>query len=797
MPAVSRKSLASAPTTPVPDGTSDPDGTSGPDGFTLVEFAPTRPLPSYLIAVAVGPFDIVNAPKAPGIDVPIRLVVTRGHAARTQTAAAMIGPLLAIIRDYLAIPVPFPKIDFVSVPEFSGAMENPGLITIASHIVLIDETHSLHQQRLLALVIAHELAHLWFGDLVTPDNWRDLWLNEGFATWMTDKALNAWDPQRRVPLTQVEEKFETFAIDLSGESRPVRRPVSHRAEFEDMFHHLTYIKGSAIISMIESWTGATQFRSFVRDYVRTYADQSIASEDMIAVLERTTAAGFIDPVSGVQAGDDVGGAPGDSSGPTTRSAPDWRWGPILKSFLERPGVPLVRAQLMCQGADVRVALEQLALRNSYPAPPEHEHHLEPEPQAPWHIPLCMRYGDDDTAARTCTVLQTSAATVDLPTNSCPAWLVVNGDAGGYFLSAMADAQVHALTRASGPTTAGQPGLSEREATELALSLRLLLDHELISFDTALASATGLAQDRDASRHRLMALVGLWRDIGDILLAGTAESVQQRFADRVRQVFGRRAHELGMVRRVDDDNDDILLRPPLVEFVGSHGRDPALRRRAHQLAQGWLRDDGAIAPGLIATTLRMAAIGGGQPWYHRLLRTFGRSESDDATRRQVLLSALAGLAASSSDPVLQHQIMELARDRRLSREERYRLLADVVRVHDAVPAGLDWFERNQRALVRDRHTNLLTLVPIIEASLCSSRALERAAALGMGIGGSASQSAPLKRYYAEVLQRARQRSGRCEHFRRQYRQRAIEVFSDGVSRHFHGQKSRIATSYPRQ
>ncbi len=167
--------------TPVASETADPDG-----GRTFA-FAPTKPLPSYLVAFGVGPFDVVNAGTAGRNRTPIRMIVPKGHAAEARWAAETTGPILEVLEDYFGIPYPYEKLDDLAIPQTVGfgAMENAGLITYSSSLLLAkpaDET--IAQRRRYASVCAHETAHQWFGDYVTTAWWDDIWLNEAFATWM-------------------------------------------------------------------------------------------------------------------------------------------------------------------------------------------------------------------------------------------------------------------------------------------------------------------------------------------------------------------------------------------------------------------------------------------------------------------------------------------------------------------------------------------------------------------------------------------------------------------------------------
>jgi alanyl aminopeptidase len=168
------------------------------DGMKTVKFAETKPLPSYLVALSVGDLDLVDAGTAGKKNTRIRIVVPRGRGAEAQFAAETTPAILNLLEDYFGIPYPYDKLDEVAVPSFGGAMENAGQVSYSSSLILAKpENDSVQRQRMWMSVAAHELAHQWFGDLVTPAWWDDIWLNEGFADWMMNKIVGWYRPEWR------------------------------------------------------------------------------------------------------------------------------------------------------------------------------------------------------------------------------------------------------------------------------------------------------------------------------------------------------------------------------------------------------------------------------------------------------------------------------------------------------------------------------------------------------------------------------------------------------------------------
>ena len=209
-------------------------------GNTLFRFEETRPLPSYLVAVAVGPFDLIEGGTT---KTPLRIIAPNGQAQHGRFVLENTGRWIQYLEEYLGMALPFPKLDFIAVPVFGGAMENPGLVTFSSGILLTRPPANAEQRRRAAGVTSHELAHMWFGNLVTPAGWNDLWLNEAFATWLSDKVVANWEPGRASEVLDVADKSTAYAVDHEIGGRRVRQAMTSRQDIRDAFDPITYRKG--------------------------------------------------------------------------------------------------------------------------------------------------------------------------------------------------------------------------------------------------------------------------------------------------------------------------------------------------------------------------------------------------------------------------------------------------------------------------------------------------------------------------------------------------------------------------
>ena len=234
----------------------DNDGNGG----RRLTFAPTPPLSSYLVALVVGP--LVASPVEVARDVPIATWTTPEKRQLTAFAQDIAAAVLPRLEDYFGLPYPFGKLDQVGVPDFeAGAMENAGAVTFREVALLVDPaTAPLAVQKRVAEVITHELAHQWFGNLVTMVWWDDLWLNEAFATWMAYKIVDDWRPSWRMWMDFEAGKGAALALDALVSTHPIRAEVNNADEAGETFDAITYEKGGAVLRMIEGFLGADRFR---------------------------------------------------------------------------------------------------------------------------------------------------------------------------------------------------------------------------------------------------------------------------------------------------------------------------------------------------------------------------------------------------------------------------------------------------------------------------------------------------------------------------------------------------------
>ncbi|MEP6863321.1 MAG: M1 family metallopeptidase [Deltaproteobacteria bacterium] len=362
-----------------------PTGTVALDAtHERIAFAATRPLPSYLVAFAVGPFEVLDAGKGKS-GVVLRVITPRGTAKKVAFLTSAMPKMVDALEAWFEMPYPYPKLDVLVAPLEPSAMENAGLIITSPKYVLFDNPGPRERYECVS-VIGHETAHQWFGDLVTAAWWDDIWLNESFATWTEDKVLAAFDPSW--PLEAFQHRAVGFAADQLLSSRKIRQPIETLGDISNAFDGVTYPKGSTVLRMIEHHMGEAAFQSAIQHYLTSHADGNATAADLFAAL-------------------DGAGKP---------------LGKLVSSWFDQPGVPEVAMTLTCDGKDkARVALTQKRYLPGTAGGDSHE---------VWTIPVCVAYeGAKHERVEQCTVLDAKQGELALPT--CPTWFAPAGDYGYY------------------------------------------------------------------------------------------------------------------------------------------------------------------------------------------------------------------------------------------------------------------------------------------------------------------------------------------------------------------------------
>jgi len=543
---------------------------------TRVVFAETRPLPSYLVALAAGPFEVVEAGAVGKAGAPLRFLVPPGRGAETRAAAAVVPRIVEALEAWTGIPFPFEKLDVVAVPRDGGSMEHPGLLALGEDQLLLRPEDETPERRYdAANLAAHELAHYWFGDLVTMAGWDDTWLSEGFASWIDAPLTDGLDPQwSGLVARRAADRREAMEADALPSAKRLREPVRSRHDVEGAFDTaLTYQKGASVLAMLEAWLGAGRWRAAVRRYLEAHAWGAATAEDLYAALA-------------AEAGPDAAAA--------------------LRSFAEQPGFPRITLEARCTGGrgTLRVAQEPVG----------------PGGPRTWTVPVCVRWGAGTREERTCAVL--AAPRAEVPLAACPRWIVPNAGGTGYYLSQLRVRDLPpALERADTP-----------EDRALVADALLAVRSGDAPAAEVLALAPALARDGDRLHEEASLEVAALARAREL-----DEPGRVRWSRFVLATWGVRGRALGLLPRPGEPEEDAALRVELVPFVAEEGRESGLTGEATALARRWLVDRRALPLDVAARVLAVAARSGDRALFERTLAV-ARGSADER-EREVALDAL--------------------------------------------------------------------------------------------------------------------------------------------------------------
>ncbi|VAI31867.1 unnamed protein product [Triticum turgidum subsp. durum] len=253
-----------------------------------VRYLESPPMSTYLVAIVVGLFEYVEGMTTKGTRV--RVYTQIGKSNQGKFALDVGVKSLNLYKDYFDTPYPLPKLDMVAIPDFAaGAMENYGLVTYREVALLFDDkSSSASSRQSVAITVAHELAHQWFGNLVTMEWWTHLWLNEGFATWVSHLAVDSFFPQWNIWTQFLDSTTTALRLDSLETSHPIEVEIHHASEVDQIFDAISYDKGASVIRMLQSYLGAERFQKAMASYMKKYAFSNAKTEDLWAVLEKET-----------------------------------------------------------------------------------------------------------------------------------------------------------------------------------------------------------------------------------------------------------------------------------------------------------------------------------------------------------------------------------------------------------------------------------------------------------------------------------------------------------------------------
>lgn len=645
-------------------------------GWKKVTFSRTEALPSYLIAFAVGPWDVPVGPDiAPNgartTPIKLRGIAAKGQGGRMKYALDNTGVMVTALEDYFGVPYPFDKLDNVAAPDFwAGAMENAGLIVYRDSLMFPDENSSVAQRQSFWGVSAHELAHQWFGDLVTMKWWDDLWLNEAFATWMGNKIHGQLRPEAHTDRGILQGAIGAMGADSLSSTRRIHQPINDFTEIQSAFDGITYQKGGAVLGMFERYIGEEQFKTGIRNYIRDHSRGNATSSDLIAALAK------------------------QSNDPAAVDA-------AFKSFIDQPGVPFVSIDVQCGSGKPTLKVSQqryLPIGSTASA------------NQTWGIPLSVRYSDNGTIREEKGIVTGANATFELKNaTSCPAWVMPNAHGAGYYRFALSPKQQQALSAAFAQ-------LDEREqrvhadSVVAAYGAGKLTPQQMLAALPQFATAS-VRQTVTAGMDQLG-----WMD--EHLFKTEAE--RTAFRKQAADIYRARLNQLGLVPKDGEADDDRLLRASLVNAFAGFFKDPAVRAEMNKQGRAvlGLGGDGnlhadAMPKDLRATALAVAVQEGGKEAFDAAEKHF-RASQDPTIRSQML-----GAMGDSLDPALTERARALVFEQGLlRRNEIFPVVGGQTEEIETRPALRKWVDTHFSELEARLAPAGAALVGLYSAGMCS-------------------------------------------------------------------------------
>lgn len=561
-----------------------------PGGRKRVRFAETPRLSTYLVALAVGALERSRAVKLGKTEIRVWHVPGKGGLVAFALEAAR--ETLARLEKWFALPYPYAKLDLVAVPDFeAGAMENAGAVFFRETLLLLDpRTATLAEKKRAAEVICHELAHMWYGDLVTMAWWDDLWLNEAFATWMAFEIVDDWKPEWKMWQDFQHHRAAALRLDALQHTHPIHTEVRTPAEATENFDLITYEKGASVVRMVERYLGPAVFRKGVRAYIRRHRESNAVAADLWRALAEA-------------AGEEIE--------------------PIVRGWIDREGLPVLSLRTARRGGRTVLRLRQERFR----ARPGKRARAGAGER--WPIPWVGRVAGASGRPRLVRKLVTAASDhVDLG-RGAPRFVYGNADEGGFFRPLHDPAGMRALA-------ARLPALS-------AVERMGLVDHQwalaragrapLADF-LALVDALGEEPEADV----LLAARAPLAFLEDRLAPELGADAVEAFRDRVAERFGPALLALGWDPAPREPIDTRVRRGVLVGLLGDVAAWPPVLATAARRFEAYLARRDAVDPNLADAVVALAARGGDAARFAAMLEAFETAATPQERRR--FLMALA-------------------------------------------------------------------------------------------------------------------------------------------------------------
>jgi puromycin-sensitive aminopeptidase len=544
-------------------------------GRREVTFADTIRMSTYLVAFVVGELEATE-PVMVGAT-PLRVWCVPGKRPLARFAEEIGAFSLEFFERYYGMPYPGDKLDLLAIPDFAaGAMENLGAVTFRETALLVDETAASHAElERVADVVAHEIAHMWFGDLVTMAWWNGIWLNEAFATFMELVAVDAFRPEWRRWVTFGVSRAAAMVVDGLRSTRPIEFPVMAARDCEAMFDLLTYEKGASVLRMLEQHLGPEQFRDGVRLYLERHRLGNAETTDLWKAL-------------------------GDAA---RQPIPE-----VMDRWIFHPGYPVVTAEP--DGDGVRLSQRRFS-------------YLEGEDEGRWRIPVQVRAGVKRGIVAKPVLLADEPVTVSLP--ATPDWVVVNAGGHGFYRVRYAAPLLKKLG-------ASLARIAPIERFSLASDGFALVQAGMMTAPEYLDFTARFADERD--RNVWAAITGSLAYLNRVIAAEQRPGLEALVRLRV----GPAAERLCWEAEPEEDELTRQLRGDLLRELGVLGNDPAVQDRARELYRRHREEGLALDPNVLPAVIAVHAAAGAGADYEAFLACFKSARTPQEEQRYLFALA---------------------------------------------------------------------------------------------------------------------------------------------------------------
>jgi puromycin-sensitive aminopeptidase len=605
------------------------------NGRRRVRFFDTMTMSTYLVAFVVGPFELTTPEGVDGT--PLRVAAVPGKHHLTGFAVEAGSHALRFFSEYFGIPYPADKIDHVAIPDFAfGAMENLGCVTYRENALLIDPARAsqLELQR-VATVIAHETAHMWFGDLVTMKWWNGIWLNEAFATFMELAANEHFRPDWQVWVAFGTSKAAALGTDGLRHTRPVEFPVGRPEEAEAMFDVLTYQKGAAVLRMLEQYIGAETFRKGISQYLTVHAHANTETGDLWDAIEAV-------------------------SGEPVRT--------IMDSWILQGGYPLISVESGEEATTINLSQRRFLYDDG-------DRVGGTASEERWAVPINLRASVGGVIQRQRLLVDGATASVsfDGPVD----WLVVNDGAWGYYRVNYSPDLLGRLT-APGLPALGNP--LERMALVVDYWAHVVAGTTSLEEWVRVVAALGQEDDPD-----VWAAVSSAAGLLDLITTETGDGDGLRAF--VRRVAGSSWARLGWESQPGESQRLGITRGRLVSLLGLSGEDGDVRREAAARFDRYLADGSALTADLLTPVAHVVAASGGERAWNLILERYRAGSTPQEKMRY--LQALT----STSDAVLLARTLDMALSDEVRTQDAPFLVAGVMSNRAGGALAWEWVERH--------------------------------------------------------------------------------------------------------